>query len=166
MADQQQLVSPGEAEHAARGMDIGEIMAVLPHRYPFLLIDRVLELQRRFRIVAIKNVTVNEPFFPGHFPGVPVMPGVLIVEAIAQAGAILLLQEVEDRASKLLLFTGIEKARFRRQVTPGDQLRIEVELLAARSTAARLQGKAYVGDKLVAESIASCHIVSRNPAAK
>jgi 3-hydroxyacyl-[acyl-carrier-protein] dehydratase len=163
--ENQQLVSPREAEHSARGLDITEIMAVLPHRYPFLLIDRVLELTRRQRIVAIKNVTVNEPFFPGHFPGIPVMPGVLIVEAVAQAGAVLLLQDVEDRDAKLLLFTGIERAKFRRQVTPGDQLRIEVSVLAFRSTAARLEGKVYVSDKLVCEATVSCHMVDR-PGAK
>src|SRR5688572_7535237 len=132
MAEDQQLVAPRESGQAAQGLDIVEIMALLPHRYPFLLIDRVLELTRRQRIVAIKNVTVNEPFFPGHFPGVPVMPGVLMVEAVAQAGAILLLLDVADREDKLLLFTGIERAKFRRQVTPGDQLRIEVEVLAFR----------------------------------
>jgi 3-hydroxyacyl-[acyl-carrier-protein] dehydratase len=136
-------------------------MAVLPHRYPFLLIDRVTEMARRQRIVAIKNVTVNEPFFPGHFPGLPVMPGVLIVEAVAQAGAVLLLQEIEEHRSKLLLFTGIERAKFRRQVTPGDQMRIEVEVLAFRSTAARLDGKVYVADKLVCEATVSCHMVDR-----
>jgi len=159
--DNQQLVSPRETEHSARGLDITEIMAVLPHRYPFLLIDRVTEMARRQRIVAIKNVTVNEPFFPGHFPGLPVMPGVLIVEAVAQAGAVLLLQEIEEHRSKLLLFTGIERAKFRRQVTPGDQMRIEVEVLAFRSTAARLDGKVYVADKLVCEATMSCHMVDR-----
>jgi 3-hydroxyacyl-[acyl-carrier-protein] dehydratase len=159
--DNQQLVSPRETEHSARGLDITEIMAVLPHRYPFLLIDRVTEMARRQRIVAIKNVTVNEPFFPGHFPGLPVMPGVLIVEAVAQAGAVLLLQEIEEHRSKLLLFTGIERAKFRRQVTPGDQMRIEVEVLAFRSTAARLDGKVYVADKLVCEATVSCHMVDR-----
>lgn len=163
MTENQQLVSPAQAEHSAQGLDISEIMAVLPHRYPFLLIDRVLELTRRQRIVAIKNVTVNEPFFPGHFPGVPIMPGVLIVEAVAQAGAILLLQDVADRENKLLLFTGIERARFRRQVTPGDQLRIEVAVLAFRATAARMEGKVYVADKLVCEATVSCHMVSRGP---
>jgi 3-hydroxyacyl-[acyl-carrier-protein] dehydratase len=159
--ENQQLVSPREHEPAAKGLDITEIMAVLPHRYPFLLIDRVTEMTRRQRIVAIKNVTVNEPFFPGHFPGLPVMPGVLIVEAVAQAGAVLLLQEIQDRDRKLLLFTGIERAKFRRQVTPGDQLRIEIAVLAFRSTAARLEGKVYVGDQLVCEATVSCHMVDR-----
>ncbi len=110
-------------------MDIVEIMAILPHRYPFLLIDRVLEMERKTRIVAIKNVTANEPHFVGHFPDYPIMPGVLIVEAIAQAGGALLLTEIPDRDDKLMVFTGIEGAKFRRAVVPGDQLRIEVTVL-------------------------------------
>ena len=142
-------------------MTIEEIKEYLPHRYPFLLIDRVVSFEKDTRIVALKNVTANEPFFPGHFPGLPVMPGVLIVEAVAQAGAVLLLQEIEEHRSKLLLFTGIERAKFRRQVTPGDQMRIEVEVLAFRSTAARLDGKVYVADKLVCEATVSCHMVDR-----
>src|ERR1700688_2557857 len=108
-------------------LEIHEILKILPHRYPLLLIDRVLELERRKRIVAIKNVTINEPFFVGHFPGLPIMPGVLIVEAIAQAGGALLLTEVEDHRDKVVLFTGIERAKFRRPVSPGDQLRLEGE---------------------------------------
>src|SRR5258707_14500993 len=113
-------------------LDIHEILKILPHRYPFLLIDRVLELKRKERIVAINNVTINEPFFTGHFPGLPIMPGVLIVEAIAQAGGALLLTEVEDRTGKLMVFTGIDRARFRRRVSPGDQLRLEVVLTGWR----------------------------------
>src|ERR1041384_8521159 len=111
-------------------LDINEIFKILPHRYPFLLIDRVVEIERKQRIVAIKNVTINEPFFAGHFPNLPIMPGVLIVEAIAQAGGALLLTEVEDRDQKLMVFTGIERARFRRPVVPGDQLKIEVAVVA------------------------------------
>src|SRR5215813_901044 len=118
-----------------RTMDINEILRILPHRFPFLMIDRVIEIVPRQRIVAIKNVTINEPFFTGHFPSMPIMPGVLIVEAMAQAGGALLLTEVEDRADKLIMFTGIERARFRRPVVPGDQLRIEVELKAWRQVA-------------------------------
>ena len=149
---------------AAKGgiaLDINQIQAILPHRYPFLLIDRVVEVQRKHRIVAIKNVSVNEPFFAGHFPGYPVVPGVLIVEAIAQAGGALLLTEVAGRDSKLMFFTGIERARFRRPVVPGDQLRIEVEVLAWRTTAVRMGGKAFVGDKLACEAIVTCVLVDR-----
>src|SRR6202035_4128213 len=109
-------------------LDIVDIFHILPHRFPFLLIDRVIEIQRNHRIVAIKNVTINEPFFAGHFPNLPIMPGVLIVEAIAQAGGALLLTEVEDPKDKLNMFTRIERAKFRRPVVPGDQLRIEVTL--------------------------------------
>lgn len=142
-------------------MEIGDLMKILPHRYPFLLIDRVTELERKKRIVALKNVTFNEPYFQGHFPDRPIMPGVLIVEAIAQAGGALLMTEVPNRDELLMVFTGIERARFRRPVVPGDQLRIEVEVLAWRMTAARLQGKAYVGDKLAAEAVVTCRLVPR-----
>ena len=145
------------------GFDIHEILKILPHRYPFLLIDRVLELKRKERIVAIKNVTINEPFFNGHFPGLPIMPGVLIVEAIAQAGGALLLTEVEDRSDKIMVFTGIDRAKFRKPVGPGDQLRLEVAVTGWRSvpgmTAAKMQGYAYVGDRRVAEAIVSCQLV-------
>jgi len=145
------------------GFDIHEIFKILPHRYPLLLIDRVLELKRKERIVAIKNVTINEPFFIGHFPGLPIMPGVLIVEAMAQAGGCLLLTEVEDRSDKVMVFTGIERAKFRKPVSPGDQLRLEVELKGWREvpgmTAAKMQGYAFVGDRKVAEAIVSCQLV-------
>jgi len=144
-------------------LDIHDILKILPHRYPLLLIDRVLDLKRKERIVAIKNVTVNEPFFNGHFPGLPIMPGVLIVEAIAQAGGALLLTEVQDRHDKIMVFTGIERARFRRPVGPGDQLRLEVELKGWREvpgmTAAKMQGYAYVGENRVAEAVVSCQLI-------
>jgi 3-hydroxyacyl-[acyl-carrier-protein] dehydratase len=142
-------------------LDINEIQRILPHRYPFLLIDRVIDLTRRERIVAIKNVTINEPFFQGHFPSLPIMPGVLIVEAIAQAGGALLLTEVEDRDRKLMVFTGIERARFRRPVLPGDQLRIEVEVRSWRMNAVRMEGKVYVGEKRVAEATVTCQLIAR-----
>jgi 3-hydroxyacyl-[acyl-carrier-protein] dehydratase len=145
-------------------LDINQIMAILPHRYPFLLIDRIVELERKRRIVALKNVTINEPFFQGHFPGFPIMPGVLIVEAMAQAGGALLLTEFSDRDKVLIMFAGIERARFRRPVTPGDQLRIVVEVLSWRGTAGRMEGKAYLGDKVAAEAIITCRVVQRRPA--
>src|SRR5450432_3293082 len=144
-------------------LDIIDIFNILPHRFPFLLIDRVIEIQRKQRIVAIKNVTINEPFFAGHFPNLPIMPGVLIVEAIAQAGGALLLTEVEDRKNKLIMFTGIERARFRRPVSPGDQLRLEVEVkgwrVVPRMIAAKMEGKAYVGGKRVAEATVTCQLI-------
>jgi 3-hydroxyacyl-[acyl-carrier-protein] dehydratase len=154
-----------EASSAATKIayDIHQILKILPHRYPLLLIDRVLELERKQRVVAIKNVTFNEPFFVGHFPGLPIMPGVLIIEAIAQAGGALLLTEIEDRADKVMVFTGIERAKFRRPVSPGDQLRMEVTVTGWRSvpgmTAAKMQGYAYVGEKKVAEAIVSCQLI-------
>jgi 3-hydroxyacyl-[acyl-carrier-protein] dehydratase len=144
-------------------LDIIDIFHILPHRFPFLLIDRVIEIQRKQRIVAIKNVTINEPFFAGHFPKLPIMPGVLIVEAIAQAGGALLLTEIEDRQNKLIMFTGIERAKFRRPVVPGDQLRIEVELKNWRARASmiavRMEGIVFVGAKRVAEAVVSCQLV-------
>jgi len=147
---------------AKKTLDIQEIQRILPHRYPFLLIDRVVDIKRMERIVAIKNVTINEPFFQGHFPNLPIMPGVLIVEAIAQAGGALLLTEVEDRDEKLMVFTGIERARFRRPVTPGDQLRIEVDVKSWRLTAVRMEGRVFVGDKRVAEAMVTCRLIPRN----
>ena len=154
--------TPDASAPVKTAMEIGDIFNILPHRYPFLLIDRVLELVRMKRIVALKNVTVTEPFFQGHFPGKPIMPGVLIVEAIAQAGGLLLLTEVPNRDEMLMVFTGIEKARFRRPVVPGDQLRIEVEVRAWRITAARLEGKAYVDGKVAAEATVTCRLVPRS----
>ena len=140
---------------------IQEIMDFLPHRYPFLLIDRVIEFEATKRLVAIKNVTINEPFFQGHFPGYPIMPGVLVVEAMAQAGGIIMMAEIPDREKKLVVFTGIERAKFRRPVTPGDQLRIEVEVLSFRMRAGRIEGKAYVGEKLACEATLTCQVVPR-----
>jgi 3-hydroxyacyl-[acyl-carrier-protein] dehydratase len=141
--------------------DILEIMALLPHRYPFLLIDRVVEMERRQRIVAIKNVTINEPHFQGHFPDYPIMPGVLMVEAIAQTGGALLLTEIPDRDQKLMVFTGIENARFRRPVVPGDQLRIEVTVQQWRSRAVKMLGVITVDGKVVCDSVVMCQVVPR-----
>jgi 3-hydroxyacyl-[acyl-carrier-protein] dehydratase len=142
-------------------MDILEIMSLLPHRYPFLLIDRVIEMERKQRIVAIKNVTINEPHFQGHFPDYPIMPGVLMVEAIAQTGGALLLTEIPDRDQKLMVFTGIENARFRRPVLPGDQLRIEVTVLQWRSRAVKMLGNITVDGKLVCDATVMCQVVPR-----
>ena len=143
------------------GLDIQQILEILPHRYPFLLVDRIISLERGKRITGLKNVTFNEPFFQGHFPGFPVMPGVLIVEAMAQVGAVLLLGDMPDRSGKLVYFAGIDKAKFRRPVVPGDQLRFEVEVLKLRSQTARLRGEAYVGDTLVAEAEMLSFMVDR-----
>ncbi len=150
-----------EAAPAPTTLDILQIMQIIPHRYPFLLLDRIIELRRRERIVAIKNVTINEPFFQGHFPGYPIMPGVLVIEAMAQAGALLLLTEIEDRANKIMVFTGIERAKFRKPVTPGDQLRIEVDVLAFRRTAGKISCGAYVGDKRACEAVLTCQVVDK-----
>jgi 3-hydroxyacyl-[acyl-carrier-protein] dehydratase len=141
--------------------DIQEILDFLPHRYPFLLIDRIIEFERTKRLVAIKNVTMNEPFFQGHFPGYPIMPGVLVVEAMAQAGGIIMMHELPDRHEKLVVFTGIERAKFRRPVTPGDQLRIEVEVLSFRTRAGRILGRAMVDGKLACEATLTCQVVTR-----
>ena len=145
--------------------DIQEILGFLPHRYPFLLIDRIVEFERAKRLVAVKNVTINEPFFQGHFPGYPIMPGVLVVEAMAQAGGIIMMHEIPDRNERLVVFTGIEKAKFRRPVTPGDQLRIEVDVLNFRLRTGRssgeIQGKAWVDGKLACEATLRCQVVPR-----
>jgi 3-hydroxyacyl-[acyl-carrier-protein] dehydratase len=140
---------------------IQEIMDFLPHRYPFLLIDRIVEFERAKRVVAIKNVTMNESFFQGHFPGAPIMPGVLVIEAMAQAGAVLMLSEMDDRHSKLAVFTGIEGAKFRRSITPGDQIRIEVDVVSFRTRAGKMAGKAYIDGKLACEATLTCMIVPR-----
>jgi 3-hydroxyacyl-[acyl-carrier-protein] dehydratase len=142
-------------------LDIQEILDFLPHRYPFLLIDRIVEFERAKRLVAIKNVTINEPFFQGHFPGYPIMPGVLVIEAMAQAGGIVMMSELPDRHQKLVVFTGIERAKFRRPVTPGDQLRIEIEVLSFRTRAGRIEGKAFVDGKLACEATLTCQVVPR-----
>ncbi|MGD0445477.1 MAG: 3-hydroxyacyl-ACP dehydratase FabZ [Edaphobacter sp.] len=155
--------SPEQSATPTRTMDILEIMSLLPHRYPFLLIDRVIEMEPRKRIVAIKNVTFNEQFFQGHFPGYPIMPGVLMVEAIAQAGGALLLNEIPDRESKLMVFTSIENARFRRPVTPGDQLRIEVTVLNWRTRVVKMGGVITVDGKLVCDATVMCQVVPRAP---
>jgi beta-hydroxyacyl-ACP dehydratase FabZ len=141
--------------------DIEWILSVLPHRYPILLVDRVLEMEPGKRIVAVKNVTINEPVFLGHFPGRPVMPGVFLIEGMAQAGGLLLLHDIPDRQNKLLLFASIEEAKFRRPVIPGDQVRYEIEVLRLRSTYCKLAGKALVDGQLAAEAVLSSAMVNR-----
>lgn len=145
----------------ASGYDIRWILSILPHRYPFLLVDRVLELEPGKRIVALKNFTINEEFFVGHFPGHPVVPGVLLIEGMAQAGGLLALAHRADREKKLSYFAGIERARFRRPVLPGDQVRFEVEVIVMRTNACRLSAKAWVDGKVAAEAILSSAMVDR-----
>lgn len=141
--------------------DIEWIQSVIPHRYPILLVDRVLEMEPKKRIVAVKNVTISEPVFLGHFPGQAVLPGVYLVEGMAQAGGLLLLHDMPNRENKLLLFAGIEEAKFRRPVVPGDQVRYEVEVLRLRSTFCKVAGKALVDGELAAEAILSTAMVDR-----
>lgn len=149
------------SQEAAGAWDIEWILSMLPHRYPFLLVDRVLEIEPAKRIVALKNVTVNEPFFNGHFPQRRVMPGVLLIEGMAQAGGLLLLKDLPDRENKLLFFMGIESAKFRRPVIPGDQVRFEIEVLRLRTSHCKLAGKALVDGQVAAEAVISSAMVDR-----
>ncbi|NOT59263.1 MAG: 3-hydroxyacyl-ACP dehydratase FabZ [Acidobacteria bacterium] len=143
-------------------MDINEIQSILPHRYPILLIDRVVELEPLKRIVALKNISMSDAVFQGHFPGVPVYPGVYIIEAMAQTGAVLLLREMPDRANKLVYFAGIDEAKFRKPVVPGDQLRLELTVLKYRTNFAKLRGEATVDGQLVAEAVLTCAVADRS----
>ena len=147
-------------------MNVVEIQRILPHRYPFLFVDAVVEMERLKSIVSVKNVTINEAYFQGHFPGAPVMPGVLIIESMAQTGGLLLLQEVPDREKKLLYFAAVDGARFRRPVVPGDQLRVEMKVLSWRGDFCKLEGRATVDGQLVAEATLMCKMVDREPAAQ
>ena len=142
-------------------LDSRAIQEILPHRYPFLLVDKIVELEPRTRIVGIKQVTFNEHFFQGHFPGAPVMPGVLQIEALAQVGAILALREFEDRANKIPFFSGIDKARFRRPVVPGDTLTLEVIALRIGSKVQKMQGIARVDGQITAEAEIMCILGNR-----
>lgn len=143
-------LDPPKAEMPA--LDIKSILRILPHRYPFLLIDRIVSMTAGDSLVAIKNVSANEPYFQGHFPGQPVMPGVLMIEAMAQAGGMLLLHSIERPETKLMYLGAVENARFRRQVVPGDQVRIEMKLLRFRLGSCKLEGRAFVGEALAAEA--------------
>jgi 3-hydroxyacyl-[acyl-carrier-protein] dehydratase len=155
--------TPAVTPEGAPKWDIEWILSVIPHRYPILLVDRVLEMEPKKRIVALKNVTISEPVFLGHFPGRPVLPGVFLVEGMAQAGGLLLLHDMANRENKLLLFAGIEEAKFRRPVVPGDQVRYEVEVLRLRSTFCKVAGKALVNGELAAEAVLSTAMVDRGP---
>jgi 3-hydroxyacyl-[acyl-carrier-protein] dehydratase len=141
--------------------DIGQIQQILPHRYPFLLVDKIIELEPKVRIVGVKQVTINEHFFQGHFPNAPVMPGVLQIEALAQVGAILALREFEDRDSKIPFFSGIENARFRRPVVPGDTLILEVTALRIGSKVQKMRGEARVDGQITAEAEIMCIVADR-----
>ena len=147
-------------------LTITEIMKLLPHRYPMLLVDRVLEIEEGKRIVGLKNVSANEQFFQGHFPGAPVMPGVLIVEAMAQCAAILGLLDLPDREKKLFLFGGVDKARFRRPVVPGDQLVLESENIRVKARTGHVKCRAFVGDSIVAEAIIKFMLVDNDLSAQ
>ena len=142
-------------------MDSAQIMRLLPHRYPMLLVDRVIEVVRGERIVGIKNVTVNEPFFQGHFPGHPIMPGVLLVEAMAQVGGLLLLDEIEDPEEKVLYFMTMDRVKFRRPVTPGDTITLEAEVLQLRGEVCKMRGQASVEGNIAAEAEFKARIMDK-----
>jgi beta-hydroxyacyl-ACP dehydratase FabZ len=142
-------------------LEINEIRRILPHRYPMLLVDRIVELEVD-RIVGIKNVTTNEPFFAGHFPDFPVMPGVLIVEALAQTAGVLVLNSIPDRESKVVLLVSIESAKFRRPVVPGDQLRLEMSVLKRKASVAKMAGRATVNGNVVAEAEMMCKLADKD----
>jgi len=133
--------------------DIQKIMSLLPHRYPFLLVDRILEFVQNKKVIALKNVTINEPFFQGHFPGAPIMPGVLIIEAMAQAGGVLVVKSMsEEKHGALIYFMSLDKVKFRKPVLPGDQLVLEIKILKQRAKAIKMSGLAFVDEKIMAEA--------------
>ncbi len=145
-------------------LDTNGIQKILPHRYPFLMVDAILEMERLKWIVGVKNVSINESFFQGHFPGRPILPGVLIIEAMAQTGGLLLLLEIPDREHKLLYFVAVDDARFRRPVVPGDQLLLDVSVVSWRGDFCKLRGKATVNGELACEATLMCKMVDREPA--
>lgn len=166
-ADDAVIETDGAREDAGEGTgdgpwDVRWILSVLPHRYPILMVDRVLEMEPGERLVAVKNVTYNEPWFQGHFPGHPVMPGVLMIEGLAQAGGLLLLHDLPDREDKLVYFTSIDDCRFRRPVVPGDQVRYEVEVLRKRASYCRLRGTVWVDGELAVEAVIASATVDRD----
>jgi beta-hydroxyacyl-ACP dehydratase FabZ len=142
-------------------MEIQDIMEHLPHRYPMLLVDRILEYESHKRIVGIKNVTINEPFFMGHYPGHPIMPGVLIIEAMAQVGGLLIMDRIEDLAEKVVYFMSMDNVKWRRPVTPGDQIRFEVEVLQFRRQLAKMRGVGLVDGQVAAEAEFTAMIVDK-----
>ncbi len=150
-----------DADTKIEAADIAEILRALPHRYPFLMVDRILDLEPGKRVVGIKNVTINEPFFAGHFPGHPIMPGVLIVEAMAQVGGVLLMQSVPDPKNKVVYFVKLDNVKFRKPVWPGDQLRFELEVVKLKEKIAQMHGDAFVGEDLVCEADMMSTIVDR-----
>ncbi len=161
--EKKKIVSKYQKRAAGQGvvLDINAIQKILPHRYPFLLVDKIIDLIPKERVVGIKNVTTNEPFFIGHFPGQPIMPGVLIIEAMAQVGGILLLDAEEDPSNKLVYFIGIDKVKFRKPVIPGDQLRFELDMVKYRRSICKMVGKGYVGEDLVVEAELSAAVVDK-----
>jgi UDP-3-O-[3-hydroxymyristoyl] N-acetylglucosamine deacetylase/3-hydroxyacyl-[acyl-carrier-protein] dehydratase len=146
------LVAKDDQRSKILQLDINRIMELLPHRYPFILVDRIIEMEVGKRAVGIKNVTINEPFFIGHFPGHPIMPGVLQIEAMGQVGGLLLMNSVPDPEDKVVYFIGLDKIKFRKPVTPGDQIRFELEMVKLRGLTCKMKGEAYVDDVLIAEA--------------
>ena len=159
------MIDPACAAGQGTQIDIQRIMEMIPHRHPFLMIDKVVDVVANQRATGVKNVSINENYFRGHFPARPVMPGVLIIESMAQTGGLLLLLEVPDRENKLLFFVAVDGARFRRPVVPGEQLRIEMNVLAWRGDFCKLEGKAMVDGQLAAEATLMCKMVDRDPVA-
>src|ERR1700739_56808 len=165
LADRRRSRSMGRRDGEFRMiMDVMEIQKYLPHRYPFLMVDGILEIERLKRIIGVKSVSINEAHFQGHFPGQPVMPGVLIIEAMAQTGGLLLLMEVPDRENKLLYFVAVDGARFRRPVLPGEQLILDLSVISWRANFCKLEGKASVNGELAAEAIMMCRMIDRDAA--